>query len=61
MPVATTEEPRYLFGTRAASYANVVPSTIYRWIKDGLVPATKVGNRWYIRREDLDALLAGER
>jgi hypothetical protein len=34
---------------------------MYRWIKSGLVRATKISGRWYVSRVDLDALLAGER
>ena len=61
MPQLTADiEHRYLIGTEAAPYARVHPSTLYRWIKDGTVRATKIHGRWYISREDLDALLAGE-
>lgn len=61
MSVVAEDEPRWLIGTEAAPYARVNASTMYRWIKLGRVRATKVGGRWYIRREDLDALLAGTR
>ena len=40
------DKPDYLIGTEAAPIARVVPSTVYRWIKDGLLPATKINNRW---------------
>ena len=44
-------------GTEAAPYAHVVPSTMYRWIKDGRVRATKIGGRWYIRRQAIKQLV----
>ena len=59
--VTDVEPPRWLIGTEAAPYARVHPSTLYRWIKDGRIPAHKVGGRWYVRVEDLEAVLAGER
>ena len=33
--------------------------TIHFWIRTGRLPATKVGQRWLIKREDVEALLAG--
>jgi excisionase family DNA binding protein len=60
MSALAEEEPRWLIGTEAGSYARVNTSTMYRWIRLGRVRATKVGGRWYMRRADLDALLSGE-
>ncbi len=60
MPMPAVDRPAFLFGVEAARYARAHPSTVYRWIKDGRVRATKVGGRWYVRRDDLDKLLAGE-
>jgi excisionase family DNA binding protein len=33
--------------------------TVYRMIADGELPASRIRNRWLIRRADLDAMLAG--
>lgn len=45
----------------AARHARKKASTIRRWLADGRLKATKVGDkkqsRWYIRRQDLDAFL----
>jgi excisionase family DNA binding protein len=60
LPAVAKEQPRDLFGTEAALYARVHPSTLYRWIKQGRVRATKLGGRWYVCRDDLDKLLAGD-
>lgn len=56
----TDNQPRYLYGTEAASRARVHHSTLYRWIREGRVRANKVGGRWYVSCDDLDGLLAGE-
>lgn len=32
------------------------PSLVARWIRDGRLPAIKVGNTWLIRPADLDRL-----
>jgi excisionase family DNA binding protein len=34
--------------------------TVYTLIERGEIPAVKVGRRWRIRRQDVEALLAGE-
>jgi excisionase family DNA binding protein len=34
------------------------PQTLYHWIKQGRVPAVKVGRGWRIRVRDLEALMA---
>jgi excisionase family DNA binding protein len=36
-----------------AEYLRVHPSTIYRLVKQGLLPAFKVGSDWRFNREDI--------
>jgi excisionase family DNA binding protein len=43
---------------RAAEALAVSTQTIRNWIDAGVLPATKIGRNWRIRREDIDALLA---
>lgn len=31
--------------------------TIRRWIKRGILKAIKMGNQWYVKKEDLDEAL----
>lgn len=38
-------------------YLRVTPRTIYRLIKAGDIPATRVGHQWRFRRSDLDEWL----
>lgn len=41
-----------------ADYLQVHPSTIYRLLKRGTIPAFRVGSDWRFRKADLDAWLA---
>ena len=62
MPRSSTHEPpRYLSGPEAAELLRVHVETLYRMIRRGEIPATKLGQRYRIRREHVNALLAGER
>src|SRR5205823_14259202 len=40
-----------------ASYLGVEPITVYRWCRQGRLPALKVGKAWRIRRGALDDFL----
>ncbi|NQT75774.1 MAG: helix-turn-helix domain-containing protein [Candidatus Omnitrophica bacterium] len=37
-----------------ADYLDVHPMTIYKYVKDGRIPAFKVGDSWRIRRDSID-------
>ena len=36
-------------------------STIYKWLGDGTIPGTKVGESWVIYRDEIKALVASGR
>ena len=36
-----------------ASYLDVHPMTIYKYVKDGRIPAFKIGNSWRIRKDSM--------
>ena len=36
-----------------ASYLRVSSVTVWRWCQKGVIPATRVGRNWRIRREDV--------
>jgi len=51
----------FLTAEQVADLLHVHANTIYRWIRNLDLPATKVGRKWLVRRTDLDAWLATER
>ncbi|MBU4312463.1 MAG: helix-turn-helix domain-containing protein [Candidatus Omnitrophica bacterium] len=36
-----------------ASYLDVHPMTIYKYVKDGRIPAFKIGDSWRIRKDSM--------
>lgn len=60
MSISTVESKISVYGRRVVEQArrlNKHPNTLYRLIRQDL-PATLVGNTWYIRDEDLDSYFA---
>ena len=49
----------FLLLTECADYARVAVSTVRHWITTGKLPSVRPGRRRMVRREDLDAYLAG--
>lgn len=49
---------RYLDTTEAAERTGETAPTIMRRCKAGLIPATKIGNKWRIAESVIDAMLA---
>ena len=41
-----------------AALRGMNPSSVRLWVQQGLLPATKMGRNWVVRREDLEGLLA---
>ena len=51
--------PRKLYTTEQAADFFIVPTgTVLRWIKDGKLPAFKVGKNWRISEEAMEEFLA---
>jgi excisionase family DNA binding protein len=44
----------------AATELRVSVNTVYAWIHSGTIPSVRMGGLYRIRREDLNALTAGE-
>jgi excisionase family DNA binding protein len=40
--------------TEAATYLNIKKGTLYRLVKKGQIPGTKIGGQWRFKREHLD-------
>ncbi len=36
-----------------AEYMDIHPMTIYKYVKDGRIPAFKIGSSWRIRRDSI--------
>lgn len=49
----------YLTPIEAGKVAGVHPETIRQWVRDGRLPKHKAGREYRIRRDELDAFLAG--
>jgi excisionase family DNA binding protein len=43
------------------SYLRITPRTMYRLIRNGEIPAIRIGRQWRFRRADLDAWVARQR
>lgn len=46
--------------SEVASISRLSPRTIQTYVKEGTLPATMVGNKWLVSKEDLERLLRGE-
>ncbi|OBI98401.1 helix-turn-helix domain-containing protein [Mycobacterium asiaticum] len=50
--------PEFVTPTETAACARLSLNVVYRMIADGQLPAVKLRNKWRIRRQDVEALLA---
>lgn len=48
---------RWMDVEEVAQYLNLHLMTVYRMLQSGVLPASKVGGRWRIKRQELDAWL----
>jgi excisionase family DNA binding protein len=53
--------PAYLTTEDVVAYLNVTPRTIYRLIRTGELPATRIGHQWRVRQSDLEEWLERQR
>jgi excisionase family DNA binding protein len=59
--MSTTEPQSFLTPQEVSSLLRVSVYTVRRWIKEGSLPAYKVGRGWRIRESDLDEWLGQQR
>lgn len=59
--VSRLEQPSFLTPQEVSDLLRVSVQTVRRWIKEGALPAYKVGRAWRIRRADLDRWLNRQR
>jgi excisionase family DNA binding protein len=60
LPGTVNDRPRPLNTKEAAAELRVHVYTVRNMLERGQIPGVKLAGRWYIRQQDLDALLAGE-
>jgi len=44
-----------------AEYLRVKASTVYKWAKDGKIPAAKIGRLWRFDREEIQMWVRGRK
>jgi len=58
---AGTGPAAFLTTEEVLGYLKVNPRTIYRLIRNGELPAIRIGRQWRFRRSDLDAWIDRQR
>jgi excisionase family DNA binding protein len=61
MTQKTEARPRLMTTREVLAYLRVTPRTVYRLIREGDLPAVRMGGRWRFRRADLDRWLERQR
>lgn len=51
----------FLTTEEVLAYLKITPRTIYRLIRNGELPAVRIGRQWRFRRADLDAWVERQR
>ncbi len=52
-------ENQWLDADETARSLHITKATLYKLIRDGIVPARKIGGRWRFTRESIEGLFAG--
>ena len=50
-------EPDYVSLAKAAKYLNVSRTTIWAWIKNGKLPAIRIGRNYRVKISDLNLMI----
>jgi excisionase family DNA binding protein len=61
MTQETKARTRLMTTREVLVYLRVTPRTVYRLIREGDLPAVRMGGRWRFRRADLDGWLERQR
>ena len=54
MDMSETFNENYISIEEAASFLDIKPVTLRKWIKDKSVPAYKIGKQWKFKRSELE-------
>ncbi len=57
MPDVADGEHEVLTVEEAAAYLQIHKATVYKYIREGLLPAARLGKVYRLRRRDVDAFL----
>ncbi|MDE2105664.1 MAG: helix-turn-helix domain-containing protein [Patescibacteria group bacterium] len=57
MDTEATTAPEYMTPLEVADLLRVHANSVLNWLREGRIPAVKVGAQWRIRRADLDKWL----
>ena len=60
-PIATPENGSLMTVNQTAQILQYRPAGVYELISRGVLPAVRIGNRYRIRRTDLEAMLHANR
>ncbi len=58
---AQHEQHEFMTTDEVLGYLRINARTVYRLIRQGELPAVRIGRQWRIRRTDLDAWLSGRK
>jgi excisionase family DNA binding protein len=61
MTVDTDTRRELMTTSEVLRYLRVTPRTVYRLIREGDLPAVRMGGRWRFRRVDIEAWLERQR
>lgn len=51
------KEERLLTIDEVAEFLHINPMTVYAWVKDGKIPAFKIGKVWRFKKTEIDEWL----
>lgn len=54
-----SDDLAFLTVEETADLLRVHKNTIYRWVREGRLPSTRIGKQWRIPRQALERLLGG--
>ncbi len=55
--ITLEKEERLLTIDEVAEFLHVNPMTVYAWVKEGKIPAFKIGKVWRFRKTEIDEWL----
>jgi excisionase family DNA binding protein len=55
------ERPTIMTVSEVAKYLRLHDQTVYKMVKEGRLPAYKVGNRWRFKKNSIDVWLIDQR